>query len=94
MDRPSQGRAARHCSQGSDTRMIMIGRRVPRVKTLTVDKNRIREQLKTKRDLLFEKYCRNPANTLLAIEIKLIDDQVAELTSSLVQEMKKDKCPT
>jgi hypothetical protein len=64
------------------------------VKTLTIDNNTIREQLKTKRNLLFEKYCRNPNNTLLAIEIRLIDDQVAELTEGLVQEMIKQKCPT
>lgn len=43
-----------------------------------VDARRKREQLKAKRDRLFENYLRDPFNTQLAIEIKLIDDQVAE----------------
>jgi hypothetical protein len=29
----------------------------------------------------FEKYSKNPMNTRLAIEIKLIDDQIADLTA-------------
>ncbi|HTQ58967.1 MAG TPA: hypothetical protein VMI32_02005 [Candidatus Solibacter sp.] len=34
--------------------------------------------MKAKRDRLFENYLRDSSNTQLAIEIKLIDDQVAE----------------
>jgi dynactin complex subunit len=56
----------------------------------TIDKNRIREQLKNKRERLFEEYYKNPMNTRLAIEIKLIDDQVAELTAQLVQQTKTE----
>jgi hypothetical protein len=52
-----------------------------RVERPTADKNAIREQLKDKRNQLFEKYSKNPMNTRLAIEIKLIDDQIAELTA-------------
>jgi len=52
----------------------------------TVDKNRIREQLRRKRERLFEEYSQNPMDTHLSIEIKLIDDQVAELTAQLVHE--------
>jgi hypothetical protein len=37
-----------------------------------------REELKAKRNRLFEQYLRDPSNTLLALEIKIIDDQVAE----------------
>jgi hypothetical protein len=44
------------------------------------DENVIRD-LKAKRNLLFNQYCRDPQNTRLAIEIKLIDDQVADLTA-------------
>jgi hypothetical protein len=54
----------------------------------TADKNAILEQLKDKRDQLFAKYSKNPMNTRLAIEIKLIDDQVADLTAYLVQQTK------
>jgi uncharacterized metal-binding protein len=47
---------------------------------LLIDKKETRTQLKSRRDLLFEEYSRNPMNTRLAIEIKLIDDQIAALT--------------
>jgi general stress protein 26 len=33
---------------------------------------------KAKRDRLFEKYLKDPCNTMLAIEIKAIDDLVAK----------------
>ncbi len=46
----------------------------------------IRDQLKAKRTLLFNKFLRNPLNTSLAIEIRLVDDQIAELTWRLTQE--------
>jgi hypothetical protein len=49
----------------------------------TTDKNIVREQLKTKRNLLFDQYCKDPQNTRLAVEIKLIDDQLADLTWNL-----------
>jgi hypothetical protein len=52
----------------------------PAMRKPTIDKNIIREQLKAKRNLLFDQYCRNPQNTRLAIEIRLLDDQVANLT--------------
>jgi hypothetical protein len=58
----------------------------------TIDKNTIREQLRGKRERLFEEYSKNPMNTRLAIEIKLIDDQVAELTAQLVQQTKTGDC--
>jgi hypothetical protein len=41
--------------------------------------NIIRDQLKDKRRLLFKQFRRNPQNTCLAIEIRLIDDQVADI---------------
>ena len=37
-----------------------------------------REELKAQRNLLFERYLKNPLDTRLALEIKAIDDQVAE----------------
>jgi hypothetical protein len=48
----------------------------------------IRDQLKTKRNLLFSEFLRNPLNTSLAIEIKLIDDRIAELIGRLIEEQK------
>jgi hypothetical protein len=43
-----------------------------------IDEKRKREELKTKRNLLFERYLKNPQDTHLALEIKAIDDQIAE----------------
>lgn len=43
----------------------------------------IQEQLKAKRDMLYNQFLSNPLNTPLAIEIKLIDDRIAELTMHL-----------
>jgi hypothetical protein len=48
----------------------------------------IRDQLKTRRNLLFNEFLRNPLNTSLAIEIKSIDDRIAELMGRLSQEEK------
>ena len=50
----------------------------------------IRDQLKTKRNLLFSEFLRNPLNASLAIEIKLIDDRIAELIGRLMEEQKSE----
>jgi hypothetical protein len=59
---------------------------IPIMQTPAIDKKKIRDQLKTKRNLLFDEFSKNPVNARLAIEIRLIDDQVAELTEHLVQQ--------
>ena len=41
------------------------------------DERTKRKALTTKRNLLFAQYLKNPQDTRLALEIKLIDDQVA-----------------
>jgi hypothetical protein len=43
-----------------------------------IDAQKRRAKLKAKRDRLFDEYLKNPSNTFLALEIKAIDDQVAE----------------
>ena len=43
-----------------------------------IDARKKREELKAKRNRLFNDYLKNPSNPLLALEIKTIDDQVAE----------------
>lgn len=43
-----------------------------------IDARKKRNELKAKRDRLFAEYLKHPSNTLLALEIKAIDDQVAE----------------
>jgi hypothetical protein len=44
----------------------------------TIEEKTKREDLKAKRDLLFEWYVKRPMDTHLAIEIKVLDDQLAE----------------
>ena len=45
-----------------------------------IEEKRKRDDLKAKRDLLFGRYLKHPRDTRLAIEIKTIDDQIAENT--------------
>jgi len=48
-----------------------------------IDDKAKREKLKIKRNLLFERYLKNPDDTQRALEIKIIDDQVAEFTKQI-----------
>jgi len=54
-----------------------------RVLETEIDDKSKRQKLKAKRNLLFEKYLKNPEDTQRALEIKLIDDQVAEFTQQI-----------
>jgi hypothetical protein len=47
---------------------------------------RKREQLKGQRNLLFERFLRNPVDTSLALKIKIIDDQVAACDEQMERE--------
>ena len=46
------------------------------------------EELKSEREPLFQRLSSNPNDTHLAIEIKLIDDQIAECTHLIKQKVK------
>jgi len=50
----------------------------PRIEELS-----IQVQLKSKRNALFEEFVRNPWNTCLAVEIRIIDDRIEQLTRNL-----------
>ena len=54
------------------------------------DELTIREQWKSKRDLLLKEFQGNPSKTELAIEIKLLNDRIAEL-KTVFQAAKKAK---
>ena len=45
---------------------------------IPTDSVRKREELKAKRNLLSQRFLQNPLETHLALEIEIIDDQVAE----------------
>jgi hypothetical protein len=49
----------------------------------TIDEKKEREVLKEKRDQLFALLLKNPQDTGLAVEIKAIDDQIAECTKQM-----------
>jgi len=49
----------------------------------SVDWKRKREVLKARRIPLFKQYLKNPNDTHLALEIKNIDDQIAECTEHM-----------
>jgi hypothetical protein len=49
-----------------------------------------REELKAQRNLLFKWFLRNPLDTGLALEIKIIDDQVAACAEQMEQERKAE----
>jgi hypothetical protein len=46
---------------------------------------RDREELIAKRNSLFWRFVNNPKQTELAIEIKLLDDRIAEITQRMVE---------
>ena len=47
------------------------------------NRKRNREELKAKRNLLFRLFLKNPIHTRLALEIKVIDDKLAECTQQM-----------
>ena len=53
-------------------------RGLPCVPETTIEEKKKRQDLKAKRDLLFERYVKSPMDTHLALEIKVLDDQLAE----------------
>jgi hypothetical protein len=50
---------------------------------IAINEDKKRKKLTAERNLLFERFSRNPLDIRLAIEIKLIDDQVAECTNRI-----------
>jgi superfamily I DNA and RNA helicase len=52
---------------------------------------RKREGLQDRRNILFKKYQRSPSELRLALQIKAIDDQIAECTRQLEQENQRSE---
>ena len=50
-----------------------------------------RDELKARRDALFETYSKDPENFHLAREIKDIDDEIAECTPHIEQERRAEQ---
>lgn len=49
----------------------------------SVDWKSKRETLRTKRDVLFKRYLKNPHDSPMALEIKNLDDEIAECTEHM-----------
>ena len=52
----------------------------------TSDLRKRKLELKAMRKPLFERYEKNPNNTSLVLEIKIVDDQIAECTQQIERE--------
>ena len=59
---------------------------------LEIDEETLRDQLKTKLNSLHKSFRKNPSNTRLALEIRLIDDLIASLSKYLITQ-KAGKLP-
>lgn len=55
----------------------------------SVDWKSKREELKAKRKPLFTRYVKNPNDTHMAMELKHLDDQIAECTARMETEERK-----
>ncbi len=50
-----------------------------------------RDDLKLKRNSLFEKYAKHPEDFHLALEIKKLDDEIADCTQHVEQERRSER---
>jgi len=55
-----------------------------------IDDQKIRNALKFKRNLLFADFAKNPSNTRLALEIRFLDERIADLDNSLTLKTLRD----
>jgi len=51
--------------------------------TTTVDWKKVRQELRARRIELFDRFVKNPGNISLAIEIKMLDDEMLDCTEHL-----------
>ena len=72
---------AKTVTKSQDAR-IMIARLFAMLAS-AVDWKSKRETLRAKRDLLFKRYLKNPHDSPMALEIKSLDDEIAECTEHL-----------
>jgi hypothetical protein len=86
-DHPFTQVAAKDEGNGESRRILVAG--VEPMLATSIDWKSKREELKAKRNPLFKRYLKNPEDTHLALEIKEIDDQIAECTEHML--VKKGK---
>jgi len=59
-----------------------------------IDDKKVRNALKSKRNLLFADFSRNPSNIRLALEIRSLDDWIADLDTTLRMKTPGDSLKT
>jgi hypothetical protein len=52
----------------------------------TVDWKKVRQELKAKRTEIFDRFVKNPADIRLAIEIRILDDEMVDCSKHLQRE--------
>jgi hypothetical protein len=57
----------------------------------SVDWQKVRQELRVRRTQLFDRFVKNPGDVRLAIEIKMLDDQVSECAERLQLEQDDHK---
>lgn len=55
-----------------------------------IDYRKVRNALKTKRNSLFADFSKTPSNTRLALQIRLLDDRIADLDCGLNMKVPQD----
>lgn len=55
-----------------------------------IDYRKVRDALKTKRNSLFADFSKTPSNTRLALQIRLLDDRIADLDCGLSMKTPED----
>jgi hypothetical protein len=66
--------------------LIVMGHSLTVSKDSTSTWRKKRDDLSTKRNALFKKYSNNPNDVTLALEIKTMDDEIAEYTAKMRDE--------
>lgn len=54
--------------------------------TASVDWKKVRQELRARRAELFDRFAKNPGNISLAIEIKMLDDELSECAEHVQRE--------
>jgi len=59
--------------------------------TTTVDWKKVRQELRTKRTEVFDRFVKDPSKIRLAIEVKLLDDELLECAEHLQRERQAEE---
>jgi hypothetical protein len=78
---PLEKPRAKTVTKSQDGRILIVGSSA--MLASSVDWKSKRETIRAKRDLLFKHYLKNPHDSRMALEIKDLDDEIAECTEHM-----------